>query len=113
VWDWCRDVSGITARKCINLMVNVRTREDTTQPLLLRNSLHSAQKRLEMARVVAKISHFYLHTYAFIHKRNEPHLPLSSQTKLVFICRLWRDGRLSYITRWLTGPQMVTRGNLI
>ena len=48
------------------------------------------------------ISQFYLHTLRFIHKRNEPYLPLPSRPQLVLIYRPLRDGRLSRPS-WLVG----------
>ena len=41
------------------------------------------------------ISQFYLHTLHFIHKWNEPYLPLPSQLQLVLIYLPQTDGRLS------------------
>ena len=41
------------------------------------------------------ISQLNLHTLRFIHKWNEPHLPLPSQPQLVLIYRPRSDGRLS------------------
>ena len=52
------------------------------------------QKRSGMAHVLRQFQ-FYLHTLHFIHKRNEPYLPLPSQPQLVLIYRPQRDGRLS------------------
>jgi len=43
-----------------------------------------------------EISQFYLHIHAFIRKRNEPYLPLPSQSKLVLIYLRRKDGRLSW-----------------
>jgi len=41
------------------------------------------------------ISQFYLYTLRFIHKRNEPYMPLHSLPQLVLIYWPRRDGRLS------------------
>jgi len=56
----------------------------------------TSPRRLEIARIV-KGFQFYLHSahLTFIHRLDEPYLPLLSQPQLVFIYRPWRDGRLS------------------
>ena len=52
-------------------------------------------KALRYSTNCYRISQFYLHTLHFVHKWNEPYLPLPSQVQLVLIYRPQRDERLS------------------
>jgi len=55
----------------------------------------------------------YLHTLRFVRKRNELYLPLPSQSQLVLIYPLRRDGRLSRPWRELAPAEIRTIGALI
>ena len=58
-------------------------------------SIRSVSKALRYSTHCQEITQFYLHILRFIHKWNEPYLPLPSQLYLVLIYRPRRDGRLS------------------
>jgi len=58
-------------------------------------STRSVSKALGYSTHSRGITQFYLRTWRFIRKRNEPYLPLPSQPQLVLIYRPRKDGRLS------------------
>jgi len=58
-------------------------------------STRSVSKALRYSTHCQGITQFYLHTLHFICNRNEPYLPLASQSRLVLIYRPRRDERLS------------------
>ena len=62
---------------------------------LYSTSTRNTCKALRYSTRCQGISQFYLHTLRFMHKRDEPYLPLPSQPQLVLIYRPRRDGRLS------------------
>jgi len=59
----------------------------------------SSQKRSRMARVFQKRTALPA-AHAFIHDCNEPYIALTSQPKLVLICRPRMDGRLSWLKHY-------------